>query len=68
MTRLYWMHENVSDWKPGSRWEHKRTDPQGTVDIVGEVVEFDPPKRLVLTGCPIRAWAAREDVARHYHA
>ena len=28
MTRLYWMHENVSDWKPGSRWEHKRTDPQ----------------------------------------
>ena len=18
MTRLYWMHENVSDWKPGS--------------------------------------------------
>jgi uncharacterized protein YndB with AHSA1/START domain len=49
MTRLYWMHEHVSDWKPGSRWEHKRTDPQGTVDIVGEVVEFDPPKRLVVT-------------------
>ena len=47
MTRIYWMHENVSDWKPGSRWEHRRTDPHGTVDIVGEVVEFDPPKRLV---------------------
>jgi uncharacterized protein YndB with AHSA1/START domain len=52
MTRIYWMHENVSDWKPGSRWEHRRTDPHGTVDIVGEVVEFDPPKRLVLTWVP----------------
>ena len=52
MTRLYWMHENLSDWKPGSSWSHKRTDPQGTVDIVGEVVEFDPPKRLVLTWVP----------------
>ena len=52
MTRVYWMHENVSDWKPGSRWEHKRTDPEGTPDIVGEVVEFDPPTRLVLTWVP----------------
>ncbi len=49
ITRQYWMHDNVSDWKTGSSWTHKRTDPAGTVDIVGEVVESDPPRRLVLT-------------------
>lgn len=21
LTRQYWRHENVSDWKPGSKWE-----------------------------------------------
>ena len=36
MTRKYWMHENISDWKAGSPWTHKRTDPAGTVDIVGQ--------------------------------
>ncbi len=40
---------NVSDWKPGSRWEHQRADEAGTVDIVGKVVESDPPRRLVYT-------------------
>ena len=40
---------NVSDWKPGSRWEHRRTDAARTVDIAGTVVESDPPRRLVLT-------------------
>jgi uncharacterized protein YndB with AHSA1/START domain len=49
MTSKYWMHENISDWKPGSVWTHKRTDAAGTVDIVGEVVESDRPRRLVLT-------------------
>ncbi len=49
MTRQYWMHDNVSDWKTGSSWTHRRTDAAGTVDIVGEVVESDPPRRLVLT-------------------
>jgi len=48
-TRQYWAHENVSDWKPGSRWEHRRTDDARTLDLVGEVVESDPPHRLVLT-------------------
>lgn len=55
MTRRYWMHENVSDWKPGSPWTHQRTDPSGTVDIVGEVIESDPPRRLLLT------WAQPKD-------
>ena len=49
MTRQYWLHDNVSDWKTGSSWTHKRTDAACTVDIVGEVVESDPPRRLVLT-------------------
>ena len=40
---------NVSDWKPGSRWEHKRADGSGIVDIVGKVVESNPPRRLVIT-------------------
>jgi uncharacterized protein YndB with AHSA1/START domain len=48
-TRKYWEHDNVSDWKPGSRWEHKRTDGSGTVDMVGKVIESSPPRRLVMT-------------------
>lgn len=51
-TRRYWMHENTSDWKPGSGWTHRRTDPHGTVDIVGKVLESEPPRRLVLTWAP----------------
>ena len=54
--REYWIgpsaecaRVNVSDWKPGSRWEHQRTDDARTVDIVGKVVESNPPRRLVFT-------------------
>ncbi len=47
-SRRYWFHENVSDWKPGSTWEHRRLDGS-TVDVVGKVVEADPPRRLVTT-------------------
>ena len=48
-TREYWAHDNVSDWKPGSAWQHVRADETRKVDLVGEVVESAPPKRLVLT-------------------
>jgi uncharacterized protein YndB with AHSA1/START domain len=48
-TRKYWWHENVSDWKAGSRWEHRQVGPEGKVDIVGEVLESDHPRRLVLS-------------------
>ena len=47
LTRAYWVHDNVSDWKAGSRWEHVRCDGSGKVDIVGRVIEIDPPRRLV---------------------
>jgi len=49
VARRYWGHENVSDWQPGSRWEHVRADAQRTVQLVGQVVEVDPPTRLVIT-------------------
>jgi uncharacterized protein YndB with AHSA1/START domain len=49
-TRQYWRHDNVSDWKVGSKWEHRRSDGEaGKVDIIGKVLESDPPKRLVIT-------------------
>ena len=53
---------NVSDWKVGSPWEHQRDDATRTVDIVGKVVESDPPRRLVYT------WARpadAQDNAKH---
>jgi uncharacterized protein YndB with AHSA1/START domain len=49
LARRYWGHENLSDWRPGSRWEHVRDDPARTVELVGEVVEHAPPRRLVIT-------------------
>jgi uncharacterized protein YndB with AHSA1/START domain len=61
-THQYWSHDNVSDWQPGSSWEHRRSDGARTVDVVGRVVESLPPKRLVLT------WAEpidRERTDRH---
>lgn len=56
-TRQYWDCENVSDWQPGSAWEHRRPDEAGTLLIVGKVVESAPPHRLVLT------WALPADAA-----
>lgn len=52
MTAEYWGHSNVSDWKPGSRWDHVRTDASGVPDVTGEVVESDRPRRLVMTFGP----------------
>lgn len=49
ITRRYWGHENVSDWKPGSGWEHIRANDQRSVELVGKVVESLPPARLVIT-------------------
>jgi uncharacterized protein YndB with AHSA1/START domain len=45
----FWMHTNVSDWKPGSRWEHQHGDGSGKVLIDGTVLESNPPRRLVMT-------------------
>ena len=47
LTASYWGHSNVSDWRPGSRWEHRRLDGSGIADVVGTVVESEPLTRLV---------------------
>ncbi|MBO9647626.1 MAG: SRPBCC family protein [Variovorax sp.] len=57
VTRRYWGHENVSDWKPGSTWQHVRDNEQRTVNIVGKVVEVSPPTRLVIS------WASPDQAA-----
>ncbi len=49
LTARYWAHANVSDWQQGSTWEHRRGDSSGPVDIVGRVLETEPPTRLVIT-------------------
>ncbi|GAA3788966.1 ArsR/SmtB family transcription factor [Streptomyces phyllanthi] len=58
LTASYWGHSNVSDWNPGSRWEHVRTDGSGIADVVGTVVESERPTRLVTT------WASPENEGR----
>jgi uncharacterized protein YndB with AHSA1/START domain/DNA-binding transcriptional ArsR family regulator len=49
LTARYWGHANVSDWQPGSPWEHRRTDGSGIADVTGEVLQSIPPRRLVTT-------------------
>jgi uncharacterized protein YndB with AHSA1/START domain/DNA-binding transcriptional ArsR family regulator len=49
LTGRYWGHRNVSDWQPGSVWQHVRTDGSGIADVTGTVVAAEPPDRLVLT-------------------
>lgn len=49
IARRYWGHENVSDWKVGSDWQHVRASEQRTIELVGKVVETTPPSRLVIT-------------------
>ena len=49
VTAQYWHHSNVSDWKVGSAWEHRRIDGSGVVDVVGTVLEEKPPTRLTVT-------------------
>jgi uncharacterized protein YndB with AHSA1/START domain len=58
MTAKYWQHENISDWKPGSRWEHRESGKEHRLKLVGKVIECSPPRRLVLT------WADPSDEAR----
>jgi uncharacterized protein YndB with AHSA1/START domain len=46
----YWERENVSDWKVGSPWMHRL--PGKSPDVVGKVLESDPPRRLVMSWAP----------------
>jgi uncharacterized protein YndB with AHSA1/START domain/DNA-binding transcriptional ArsR family regulator len=49
LTARFWGHSNVSDWQPGSPWEHRRVDGSGITDVAGTVLESAPPHRLVMT-------------------
>ena len=58
VTPKYWQNENVSDWRPGSRWEHRGVEANRPLRLLGRVVESTPPRRLVLT------WAFPADEQR----
>ncbi|GEM25479.1 putative transcriptional regulator, ArsR family protein [Nocardia seriolae NBRC 15557] len=49
LTARYWGHANISDWRVGSDWEHRRVDGSGKNDVIGKILEVDEPHRLVLT-------------------
>ena len=47
-TRRYWYGAlSISDWQVGSRWVSQSEN--GEVFLEGEIVEIDPPRRLVHT-------------------
>ena len=47
-TKQYWSETvQVSEWKPGATWTNMI--PDGRVGDSGHVVEFDPPRKLVVT-------------------
>ena len=47
-TRRFWFDTTQeSEWRPGSSW--RLMAPDGRVADAGEVLEADPPRRLVLT-------------------
>jgi uncharacterized protein YndB with AHSA1/START domain/DNA-binding transcriptional ArsR family regulator len=48
LTARYWGHRNVSGWAKGDDWAHVRLTDGGT-DIVGTILEVDPPRRLAHT-------------------
>jgi uncharacterized protein YndB with AHSA1/START domain len=58
LTQQYWAHWNVSDWKPGSRWDHQRSNGSDVIDITGTVIESMRPTRLVIS------WASPDSAAQ----
>ncbi len=47
-TRRYWCATwQDSEWKPGASW--RVMIPDGRIADTGEIVEVEPPRRLVLT-------------------
>ena len=50
LSARYWGRSNRSDWKVGSAWSHARAGE--APDVVGEVLEADPPRRLVTSWSP----------------
>ena len=63
-TRQYWGHENVSNWEPGSEWEHRRAVAARTVVVLGVVMAASPPSRLVITWADPRERGKKERHSR----
>ena len=59
----YWGHENVSDWTAGAGWQHVRASDR-TIQLVGKVVEHNPPNRLVITWANASQAADPDQVSR----
>lgn len=53
----YWQHVNLSDWKVGSKWDHRADSKDGHLHLTGKVLEVSPYSRLVIT------WAFPEEVS-----
>ncbi|GIK30085.1 MAG: putative transcriptional regulator, ArsR family protein [Chloroflexota bacterium] len=54
ITRLYYFGTRVkSDWKPGSAYAYHYDSPEAQVMLEGEVLEADPPRKLVTTFRPV---------------
>jgi uncharacterized protein YndB with AHSA1/START domain/DNA-binding MarR family transcriptional regulator len=49
LTAEFWGHRNISDWQPGSPWQHVRTDGSEIADVIGKVLSATPPTQLVIT-------------------
>ena len=49
LTRQFWGHENISDWKEGSDWQHVEVYHRPKLKLVGEVIKAVPQKLLILT-------------------
>lgn len=62
--RQYWGHGNVSDWKPGSKWDMVRGDGSNIVQTTGEVLESQPPRRLVISWVDPAKTADRSEYSR----
>jgi uncharacterized protein YndB with AHSA1/START domain len=63
-TRRYWFGSwQESEWQCGSAW--RLMAPDGTVTDAGEVVEIDPPRRLVLSWRNEFMEAARAEGVTH---
>jgi uncharacterized protein YndB with AHSA1/START domain len=62
--RQYWGHGNVSDWKPGSKWDMVRGDGSGIVQTTGQVLESHPPRRLVISWVDPGKTADRTEYSR----
>jgi uncharacterized protein YndB with AHSA1/START domain len=49
LSAQYWGHSNVSDWREGSAWEHRRVDGSGVADVIGTVLKSERPQLLTVT-------------------